>query len=563
MNQYEAAAMLREIAALIELSDPLPQKSIAYRKAANALEAIQDINDYLQKEKLQSLPGIGPKIAEMILSLLQKEKLPYYEELKKKVPQTLLELTYIPGLTLKKIRQLYEGMGIRNLDDLKKHIKGEPIKKWLTSYFIKNLKTRIASFDEEGPTLLLPMALEISNSLIAFLQTKKLVKTIAMTGALRRKLEVIGELSFVAVSENSQACFKAFGAFPLVKEIKIFSADQSQVILQNGIAATVSIVPDRDFAIALLKETGSPKHLSALVQEAKKHKLTWPPSAPLENEKAYYSYLGLDYIPPELRENFGEIKAAKYKKLPQLIQEGDLRGAFHCHTTCSDGLNSLEEMAEAARKMGWEYIGISDHSKSSHQAHGMKEEALFDQIEAINKFNKNYSDFQIFTGIECDILKDGLLDFSNDTLASLDFVIVSVHRRFNLNKKEMTKRLLKAIENPYTTIIGHLTGRQLRTREPYELDVKKIIDACIANHKIIELNATPNRLDMDWRYWIKAKEKGLLCSINPDAHSLKDLLNCQYGMHMARKGWLEKKDVINTKNLIEMRAFLRTCSKEH
>jgi DNA polymerase (family 10) len=378
-----------------------------------------------------------------------------------------------------------------------------------------------------------------------------------MTGALRRKLEVIGELSFVAASENAQACLMAFGNFPLVKEIKNTTVNTMVVLLKNGPEAALKVVPETGFPLALLTDTGSPAHISALIKEAKKQKLTWPPSSPLESENAYYSYLGLDYVPPELRENFGEIKAAKEGKLPHLIEEGDLRGAFHCHTTSSDGLNSLEEMAEAARKLGWEYIGISDHSKSSHQAHGMKEESLFNQIEIIKGLNKKFSNFQIFTGIECDILKDGQLDFSDDILAALDFVIVSVHRRFNLDKKEMTKRLLKAIENPYTTIIGHLTGRQLRTREPYELDIKKIIDACIANHKVIELNATPNRLDMDWHYWIKAKEKGLLCSINPDAHSLKDLLNCQYGIHMARKGWLEKKDVINTKGLEEMRKFLK------
>jgi DNA polymerase (family 10) len=253
------------------------------------------------------------------------------------------------------------------------------------------------------------------------------------------------------------------------------------------------------------------------------------------------------------------VEAAKNGKLPQLIEEKDLKGTFHCHTQDSDGENTLEELVTAARDLGWEYLGIADHSKESYQANGMTEERLLAQLDRIQVLNNKMDyTFQIFAGLECDILKDGTLYFSDEILSRLDYVIASIHRRYKLEEKEMTQRLIKAIENPYTTMVGHFTGRLLLHREPYNIDTEKVIDACIANDKIMELNAYPSRLDMDWRLWIRSRDRGLKCVINPDAHSISNLLNCRYGINIARKGWLEKRDVINTLSLGDMQIFLKS-----
>lgn len=259
-----------------------------------------------------------------------------------------------------------------------------------------------------------------------------------------------------------------------------------------------------------------------------------------------------------MREGYGEIESAKKNDFSDLIEEKDLKGTFHCHTVDSDGANTIEEMVHAAQQMGWHYIGITDHSKSSPQANGLSEERLIAQIERIRNFNKILGpSFKVFAGLECDILKDGQLDFGEEILKQLDFVIVSIHSLFKQEKDIMTNRIIKAIENPYTTMLGHLSGRLLRIRDPYQLDIPKVIDACIAHDKIIELNAYPSRLDMDWRLWIKAKDRGLKCSINPDAHSTYDLYNCHYGVNIARKGWIKKENVINTLSLNQMTQFLK------
>jgi DNA polymerase (family 10) len=263
-------------------------------------------------------------------------------------------------------------------------------------------------------------------------------------------------------------------------------------------------------------------------------------------------------IPPELREDMGEIEAAKKGSLPKLVTDKEIRGVFHCHTTDSDGHNTLNEMVKGAEAIGWEYIGISDHSHSSVQAHGMDEERLFEQIERIRKLNRSGKyQIHVFAGIECDILTNGKMDFPDSVLKELDYVIASVHRSFQLSEKGMTARLIKAIENPYTTIVGHVTGRFLLVREPSAVNLPKVIDACIANGKLMELNGHPTRLDMDWRFWHKAAEKGLKCCINPDAHSVHDLQYYRSGVNIARKGWLRKEDVFNTRTLKQVKAFLK------
>jgi DNA polymerase (family 10) len=278
---------------------------------------------------------------------------------------------------------------------------------------------------------------------------------------------------------------------------------------------------------------------------------------PAEDETAIFRALGLEYIPPELREGLGEIEAAEAGKIPRLVELGDIRGAFHNHTTASDGSNTLREMAAAAQALGWEYLGISDHSKSSRQARGLTEERLAGQLAEIGALNLSRKfKTRVFSGTECDILPDGSLDFGDDVLGRLDYVVVSVHSSFGQDEAAMTSRIIRALENPRTTMLGHLTGRLLLEREPYRVDAAKVIDAAIANGVVIELNANPLRLDMDWRLWRRAAERGLECSINPDAHHTEDLSYVRAGVNSARKGWLTRENVVNTRPLKAIESWL-------
>jgi DNA polymerase (family 10) len=390
-----------------------------------------------------------------------------------------------------------------------------------------------------------------------------------VAGSFRRKLETIGDLDFIVASPNAQKIMDWFTRQASVMMIQAKGPTKSSVRLKGGIQADLRVVPLEQFPYALLYFTGSKDFNISLRQRANHlgYTLNEYDLSPLEGTKKrrkacaseadIFQALKLEYIPPELREGYGEIEAAERGKLPVLVEEGDIRGIFHCHTTDSDGHNTLQEMAEEAQKLGWEYLGISDHSKASYQANGMDEERLFAQMQKIDTLNRSgkYS-VHLFAGLECDILADGTLDFSDDILKELDFVIISAHRRYKQDEKTLTSRLIRAIENPYSTMVGHLTGRLLLHREPSPVNVPKVIDACIANHKIIELNAHPYRLDMDWRFWHQAAEKGAMCCINPDAHSTDELRYYVAGIQVARKGWLEKRHVLNTQSLLKIKKNL-------
>ncbi|MBA3238368.1 MAG: PHP domain-containing protein [Parachlamydiaceae bacterium] len=559
MDKYEVAQVLRDVASLVELVDENPKKSIAYRRAANAIEILDNFNELLENNLLESIPGIGKKISQMIISLITDNQLSYHTFLKECVPATVLDLANVPGLNLNKVRTLYKDFKITSLTDLKNALEQKNLKgaKGFGPSFLAKLEKKLSEQFDEGNSLLYSKANHIAEMLLAKLSP--VTTKIEISGALRRKLEIIHEINFLATTDEQEACRDLFLNHGFVQQVITAHSSFIKVVLKQGIFATLQIVEESDFPISFLTSTGNERHLKDLEMEAsKKGLLLYSDLSRCQEESKIYEILDLNFIPPELREGYGEVEASKKTNFSDFIKENDLKGTFHCHTIDSDGVHTIEEMANAAIEMGWEYIGITDHSKSSYQANGLSEERLLAQISWIRDFNKTLGPhFKIFSGVECDILKDGQLDFGKDILKELDFVIVSMHSLFKLEKDLMTERMIKAIENPYTTIIGHLTGRLLRSRDPYALDISKVIDACIANDKIIELNCYPNRLDMDWRYWIQAKERGLKCSINPDAHSTDGLRNCIYGVDIARKGWLKKNDVINTFPLKEMIKFLK------
>jgi DNA polymerase (family 10) len=417
-------------------------------------------------------------------------------------------------------------------------------------------------------------AMEIAEPILRALRKLKEVEKAEVAGSLRRKMETVGDLDFLVASSHPKPVMNWFTSQPFVARILGKGETKSSVKLQGGMQADLRIVPRDQFEFALAYFTGSKEHnikmrersikrgwtLSEYGLEAKKIKAKGPFAGIKKavSETDIFKALGLPYIPPELREDRGEIEAAEKGKIPKLVEEKDIRGTFHNHTTASDGKNTLKEMIAAAQKLGWEYIGIADHSKSSFQANGQNEEQLLKQVEEIRKLNASgkFRPF-VFAGVECDILADGKLDFPDKVLKKLDYVVISVHSSLQQDEKTMTKRIIRAIEHPYTTMVGHVTGRLLLKREGYKVNVAKVIDACIANKKIMELNANPMRLDMDWRWWHFASDKGLMCCINTDAHSTDTLQFFRTGVNAARKGWLEKRDILNTHPLSQVQKTLK------
>lgn len=566
MGKEEVCRILEEIADLLDLKGENPFKVRAYRNAARSLlNEEEDLEKLIKNNKLTEIEGIGESLAEKITLLVQKGRLRFYEQLKRSLPRELIDLLQIQGLGPKKVQILYKKLGIKSIASLKKAAKQGKIAK--LSGFGKKTETNILQALEHREKYQLRHlwwdAWKEASSLLEKIRKMKGVANADIAGSLRRRLETIGDLDFIVGSSSPKAVMTQFLDQPFIEKIFSKGETKASVMLRGGFKSDLRIVSEKEYPFALLYFTGSKEHNIELRSRALKRGWSLSEyelkgvskSKQPRSEKEIYALFDLPYIPCELRENLGEFD----EKIPQLIEEKDLRGTFHVHTTASDGRSTLKEVVSAAEKLGWEYLGISDHSKSAFQANGLSEERICEQIDEIRKLNasKQYS-IHIFAGVECDIMTNGALDYSDSLLKKFDFVIASVHSALQQDEKTMTKRLIRAIEHPQTTILGHPTGRLLLQRESSAVNIPKIIDACIANKKIIELNANPMRLDLDWRFWHAASERGLLCSINPDAHAADQLIFVRAGINSARKGWLEKKHVINTRSLKEIKKLLKT-----
>ncbi|WP_334319432.1 DNA polymerase/3'-5' exonuclease PolX [Termitidicoccus mucosus] len=586
VTRNEIADVLNDIAVLLELKGENPFKTRAYQAGARTLEALEeDLGAVIAEGRLGSLKGIGEALAKKITELHETGRLDFYEKLRASIAPGLVEMLEIPGLGAKKIKALHEKLGIDTISALD-HACRDGLVAGLAGFGEKtqeNILAGIRNREAYGKRHLWWDAAGVAEPILARLRGLPQVRRAEHAGSLRRGLETVGDLDFIAAvraGEDAAPVADWFAAQPGVQEVTARGVTKASVRFEGGLQADLRIVPEEQFAFALHHFTGSKDHNVQMRQRALARGLSlseWG-LEPAEgegtvkakaaagaakhirvaSEEELFKALGLAFIPPELREGLGEIAAAEAGKLPRLVGAADLRGVFHNHTTESDGRNTLEEMAAAAQDLGWEYLGIADHSKSSFQARGLDEERLLAQIGRIEKLNTaGKFTVHVFAGTECDILRDGRLDFDDVVLARLDYVVASVHNAFSLDEDAMTARIIRAIENPHVTMLGHLTGRLLLRREGYRVNAAKIIDAAIANGVVIELNANPWRLDMDWRHWRRAAERGLLCSINPDAHETAGLAYVAAGVNAARKGWLEKKHVVNTLPLAKMKAWLR------
>jgi DNA polymerase (family 10) len=590
MTKSQIADVLQEIATLLELKDENPFKIRAYANAARSLETFGgNLGNLQDEEALAKIPGIGEAIAAKIKELAETGKLKYVDELRAEFPAAIQELFSISGLGAKKIKALYENLKISSIEQLREACKSGRVAE--LPGFGETTQAKICAAIEQrakhsGHFQFGQIAAD-AELLQRDLAAHPDALQVDVAGSYRRRREIVRDIDLVVATKKPAAITEYFVKHPLVESMIARGPTKTSVRLRSGIQCDLRVVSSAEYPFALNYFTGSKEHNIEMRSRAlargwtlNEYRISQLPADPkakaragraskkptvkiptVREEADLYCALGLDFIPPELRENCGEFEAAESHLLPKLLEREDLRGTFHCHTIASDGHNTLEEMAAAAQELGLEYLGIADHSKSSIQAHGIDELKLKSQIEVIRKLNKKFSGFRLFTGIECDILRDGKLDFGDEILSELDFVVASVHSVFNLSEGEMTERVIRALQNPFVTILAHPTGRLLLKREPYSIDIPAVIEAAAATGTWIELNAAPKRLDLDWRWWPLAKAKGVKCVIDPDAHRTERLQDLWFGVGIARKGWLTKEDVVNCLPLSKIQAALSSKRK--
>jgi DNA polymerase (family X) len=579
MDKKDIVEVLERIGTMMEIKGENPFKVRAYFSGARTLQTMEDdLGTVIEEERLGDVPGIGKALTEKIETLFATGELEFYDNLLASVPPGLLDLLDIPGLGGKKIKALHEQLDVDSIESLTEACNEGKVAelKGFGEKTQEKILSGIKNREAYAARHLWWKARKVADRILPGLQDLPQVERVEAAGSLRRGMETVGDLDFLVASSDPGAVMDWFTSMEGIAEVTAHGDTKSSVRFEDGMQADLRVVPSEQFFFALHHFTGSKDHNVRMRQKAlslglslsewglrpEEEKDSSRKAGPVEahSEEDIFKALGLQYVPPALREGMGEVEAAERNELPALLEYSDLKGCFHNHTTASDGRNTLDEMTAEADARGWEYLGIADHSKSSFQANGLDEERLAKQVAAIRELNES-GKFRchVFAGSEVDVLSGGKLDFEDSVLDSLDYVVVSVHNGLTQDEETMTTRIITALEHPKVTMFGHLSARLLLRREPSQMNVAKIIDAAIANGKILELNANPMRLDMDWRHWRRAAEKGLLCCINPDAHATEHFDYQLTGVHAARKGWLTPDNVLNTRTLREVKEYL-TCA---
>jgi DNA polymerase (family X) len=579
MENREVARVLRETAQLLEIDGAMIGRYRSYEKAAELLGSLpESIEELAQdREKLMELPGIGEGMADHIQEILKTGDYSLRKKLLKKYPETILHLLEIQSLGPKKVAHLWKTFKAATVEEVEKLAQEGKLRD-LAGFGEKseeNILKAIEVFKRAVGRFHLDVAAEEAEKLASFIQSfGKPIEDVTPAGSLRRGKETVGDLDLLVTLAPGKYTPKAVEAvaqhilaYPEIEQKLAHGENKVSFRLRSGMQVDVRILEKEGFGAALMYFTGSKEHNVALRGRANKmgYTLNEYALATLKGERPIarateeeiYAKLGLDFIPPELRENTGEIDAAAAHRLPHLVQLSDIRGDLQMHTTASDGRNSIEEMAAAAKELGYEYISLTDHSKAVTVANGLDEKRTLEQIKKIHAVNTKGLGIRILASSEVDVLKDGKLDLDDEVLAQLDIVLVSIHSYMNLDRSEMTERILAAIENPYTQIVGHPTGRLVLKRDAYAYDMERVLDAAHKHGVVMECNASPERLDLKDTHLRMAKERGVKIVISTDAHSTRGLLAMQYGVQMARRGWLEKKDVINTLSIEKLLAALR------
>lgn len=561
IHNNDIADMFNKTADLLEIKGENEFRVRAYRNAARTVEGLsKQASEMIEKgESLSNLSGIGKDLAGKIETIVTTGKLPLLQELVDEFPKGIDQLLKIEGLGPKKLKKLYDELGIKDIDGLESAIEEGKLRN-LPGFGKKseeNILESLENFSPEDNRIKLVRAEEIVKDLVMYLEKEKSLHRITVAGSYRRRKETVGDVDILATSEANKKGMEHFVGYEDVDRVVSQGDTRSTVILRSGLQVDLRIVDPGSYGAAIYYFTGSKEHNIAVRKRGIEGGLKINEYGVFKNEEQVagreeddvFGQVGLPYIAPELRENRGEIEAAEQGKLPKLITLDDIRGDLHVHTKATDGKHSLEEMAEGAIKRGYAYLAICDHSRHVSVAGGLDEKRLGEQIERIDKLNEKLDGIRLLKGIEVDILADGSLDFSDDILKKLDLRVCSLHYKFNLPEKEQTERVLKAMENRYFNIFAHPTGRLIGEREPYKIDIEKIMDQAADTGCALELNSYPDRLDLNDVHLKAAKEKGCKIVISTDAHSTSGLDFIRFGVGQARRGWLEPGDVLNTADL--------------
>ncbi len=569
MKNQLVADILYQIADLLDLKGEIFFKTRAYRQAAQTIEVLnEDIEVVSQENRLQEIQGIGEALAKKIKEIVETDRLEYFERLKKEIPEGLLSMLNISGLGPKRVAALYQNLGIKTIDELRQACLDGKLRniEGFGEITELNILRGIQLMEKTSGRVLLNVAYDDGEGYISYLQRCNKIKRLSIAGSLRRKKETIGDIDILASSDSPDEVMDYFVKYQDVQRVLLKGSTKTSVILNDDLQVDLRVVEDKSFGAALQYFTGSKEHNVKMRSIAikKGYKLNEyglfnkksEKYVVGKNEEEIYRKLGLAYIEPEMRENRGEIEVALKNKLPNLINYNNIKGDLHVHSNWSDGLDSIESIAGYCKKIGYEYVGITDHSQSLKVARGLSEEKIVKKINEIEKINKKITNFTVLSGTECDIKPDGRLDYNDKILKKFDFVCAGIHSNFKMDSVDATNRIIKGIENENVTFLAHPTCRLMRRREPLDLDIEKIFDTAKKTNTYLEINSFPDRLDLNDIHAKQAKEKGVKMVISTDAHTLNHLSFIRFGIATARRAWLEKKDILNTQSLKEIEKIL-------
>lgn len=569
VHNSDVAGKFNRVADLLEIDDANQYRVRAYRNAARTVNNLpRSVADMIEAEEdLSELPGIGDDLAGKIEEIVETGELEQLEELEEELPPELSQLMTLPGLGAKRVRQLYDRLRIENIDDLAAAARDEKVRE--VPGFGKKTEQKILDQIEkqakpEQRTKLADVEQEVK-PLVEYLERGKGVKKVVVAGSYRRCKETVGDIDILVTCKKGSDVSDRFVDYEDVEEVVSHGKTRCTVRMRSGLQVDLRIVAEVCYGAALYYFTGSKSHNIDVRKIAVRKKLKINEYGVFRGddrvagrtEEEVFEQVGLDYIEPELRESRGEIEAAREGKLPELVRLEDIRGNLHAHTKASDGKYSLEDMAEAARELGYEYLAVTDHTKNMAMTKGLDEKRLREQMEEIDKLNEKLDGFRVLKGSEVDILEDGSLDLDDSALKELDVVVCSIHTKFDLSSEKQTNRILRAMDNPCMHILGHPTGRLINQRDAYDVNIERIIDAAADRGCHLELNAQPDRLDLTDVHCRLAKETGVMIAVSTDAHSTSELQFMKYGIHQARRGWLEADDVINTRSWSELQKLLQ------
>ena len=568
MKNKLVADIFYRIADLLDVNGEIFFKTRAYRKAAQTIETLDEDIEIVSKEKrLQSIPGIGESLAKKIKEIVETDRLEYFEKLKKETPEGVIDLLEILGLGPKKVSALYRNLSISNIGDLKEACNEGKLRnlEGFGEITERNILRGITLREKTSGRVLLNVAYEYGNNYLEYLRKCKKIEKISIAGSLRRMRETIGDLDILASSDTPDEVMDYFVKYHDVQRVLLKGSTKTSVLLNDDLQVDLRVVEEKNFGAALQYFTGSKEHNVKMRSIAIKKGMKLNEYGLFDKktgeyivgrtEKEIYNKLNLAYVEPELRENRGEIETALKGELPDIVKYSDIKGDLHVHSRWSDGADSIEDIATKAQILGYEYVGIADHSQSLKIARGLTEERIDKKIKEIDNLNKKLSDFRILCCTECDIKSDGSLDYDNRILKKFDFVGIGIHTSFKMNKKEATERIIKGMENKHVDFLAHPTCRIIGRREPFELDMRKIFDTAVETDTYLEINSFPDRLDLNDANAKFAKERGVKFVIGTDSHNVNNLPFMRFGIATARRGWLNKNDILNTnslKNLVKI-----------